>query len=414
MTTMIEEETETEQEAPEKTPGTDVVLHRSTTPLAAPAQSWEALSAQARELAESRMIPTQYYRKPADICVAGLMGAELGLPLMVSLRHVHVINGKPGLSAEAMNMLIRQAGHSITADVSSTGTKIRARRADNGDEMTFEFTLDDAARAKLILKQNDGSFRAAQGKDVWVQYPAAMCWARALSQVARMLFPDVLTGIGHTPEEIGGDAGDGWIAAPAEVVEATRAEQEAAGSLWETILETFALLPDEGKNRVNGWLMRITKPDGEKAFPGGMRSVDPEQEPTQFLETLNQNCQRALREPKQSVETTAEEELDEVEEAEIVEEPTRTIGDVHAENLAADEPDDGGRSILNEDDDEGPMYEALIGSFAPGEVFSAAQAKDAVGWSGSGSVLRVRAALARQLEYGNIEKAGDDWTIPNV
>jgi hypothetical protein len=38
-------------------------------------------------------------------------------------------------------------------------------------------------------------------KQVWKAYPEAMLWARAVSQLCRMLFPDCFAGGTYTPEE---------------------------------------------------------------------------------------------------------------------------------------------------------------------------------------------------------------------
>jgi hypothetical protein len=123
-------------------------------------------------------------------------GRELGLGDMASLRHVHVIDGKPGYSAEIMVVLARRAGHSITGEVDATRALVRGRRADNGDEMTCEWTLDMAQKAGLL------------SKSVWQKYPQSLLWARAVSQLCRMLFADCFAGATYVPEELEESAGE--------------------------------------------------------------------------------------------------------------------------------------------------------------------------------------------------------------
>lgn len=127
-------------------------------------------------------------------CVA--TGRALGIPDMAALRSIHIVDGKATFSAELMVSLVRRAGHSITGEVGDQTVKVRGKRGDNGDELTVEWTLDMAKRAGL------------QGKQNWQRYPEAMLWARAVSQLCRMLFPDVFIGATYTPEEIGADATD--------------------------------------------------------------------------------------------------------------------------------------------------------------------------------------------------------------
>lgn len=118
-------------------------------------------------------------------------GRALGLPDMAALRSIHIVDGKATFSAELMVSLVRRAGHSITGTSAEGSATVTGRRGDNGDEMTVTWTLAMAERAGLKGKQN------------WQRYPEAMLWARAVSQLCRMLFPDVFIGATYTPEEIG-------------------------------------------------------------------------------------------------------------------------------------------------------------------------------------------------------------------
>lgn len=120
-------------------------------------------------------------------CVA--TGRALGLPDMSALRSINIIDGKAAFSSELMVQLVRSRGHSITGDVSGDEACVRGKRLDNGDEMTCTWTLEMAQRAGLLNKQN------------WKQYPEAMLWARAVSQLCRMLFADCFAGATYTDEE---------------------------------------------------------------------------------------------------------------------------------------------------------------------------------------------------------------------
>lgn len=121
-------------------------------------------------------------------CVA--TGRALGVADMTALRSIHIIDGKATFSAELMVQLVRAHGHSITGEVGSGAATVRGRRSDNGDEMQSTWTLEMADRAGLLNKQN------------WKRYPEAMLWARAASQLCRMLFADCFAGSTYTPEEI--------------------------------------------------------------------------------------------------------------------------------------------------------------------------------------------------------------------
>ncbi len=160
---------------------------------------------QADVLARSNLVPKAFRGKPADVLVAMMLGNELGLGPMATMSMVDVIEGNATLNAEGKVSLVRKAGHSINGEALATKAVAQGRRKDTGDEMTVEWTIEMASRAGLANKQ------------VWKQYPEAMLWSRAVSQLCRMLFPDVLVGLSYTPEEVEAFTGDGTVSPPANV-----------------------------------------------------------------------------------------------------------------------------------------------------------------------------------------------------
>lgn len=95
----------------------------------------------------------------------------------------YYVQGKVEMSSQMMNRLIRSKGHSIRQGDNSSKTccVLHGKRADNGDSWTVSFDIEDAKRAG-IYKPNG----------VWEKYPSVMCFNRALSMLARQLFPDVI------------------------------------------------------------------------------------------------------------------------------------------------------------------------------------------------------------------------------
>jgi hypothetical protein len=96
---------------------------------------------------------------------------------------LYFVNGKVEMSSQMMIQLIRQAGHSVTKDKRSDDTIciLHGKRKDNGDTWTESFSIEDAKRAGIY-------------KNVWEKYPRNMMFARALSNLARQLFPDTIKG----------------------------------------------------------------------------------------------------------------------------------------------------------------------------------------------------------------------------
>jgi hypothetical protein len=160
-----------------------------------PAQ-WEQLRELATAAHKSGMLPTSI-RNPEAAAIVALKGYELGLTFMEAFAHIHVINGKPTISREMMETLVLQniPGAAIEfVELRDPAGKFLGMRAEgrrpNRKPASWTFTLEDAARANLL------------GKDVWKQYPQAMCLNRAISALCRAYFPDGLRGCSYTPEEL--------------------------------------------------------------------------------------------------------------------------------------------------------------------------------------------------------------------
>ena len=126
--------------------------------------------------------------------------------------------------------LVRVAGHSVTVDATDEQARAVGTRVDTGDTHTAVFTLADAAAAGLANKRN------------WKQYPTAMLTWRAVSQLCRVLFPDVVLGAGYVPEELGAEVTQGGEVAEIQAVEPF--EVLEVGSL--------AISPSDAKNELLG------------------------------------------------------------------------------------------------------------------------------------------------------------------
>lgn len=104
---------------------------------------------------------------------------------------MYYVQGKVEMSATTMNELIRggKFKHSISKDRKSDDTIciLHGKRADNGDTWTESFSIEDAKKAGIYRNQ-------------WIKYPRDMLFARALSRLARQLFPDVIHGCYVTGE----------------------------------------------------------------------------------------------------------------------------------------------------------------------------------------------------------------------
>jgi hypothetical protein len=142
----------------------------------------------ATTLAKSTMIPAAFRAKPIDAFVVILQGQELGLSPMQSLNSIVVIQGKPTLSAQLMLALCRAKikDFSLSVKQEAESVTVTGKRGDDSFESTWG--KDKAAAMGLL------------GKDNYKKQLVTMLRWRAISEVCRVLCPDVLMGVYATEE----------------------------------------------------------------------------------------------------------------------------------------------------------------------------------------------------------------------
>ena len=126
-----------------------------------------------------------------------MYGQELGLPPMAARSSIHVIQGKPTLSSNAMATALDNHpsyDYVVTESTNEVCTIEFYKKRDIQwlKRGTSTFTFDDAKRAQLI--------KAGGG---WIKYPKAMLFARCISQGIRMYAPGCFSQPVYTPEELG-------------------------------------------------------------------------------------------------------------------------------------------------------------------------------------------------------------------
>lgn len=167
-----------------------LVLHQSNVPNQHEMMVYHTMAEQA--------VTSKMYKplgEKAGVMMIMLAARELGIPPMQALNGgLNIIQGKVEISAKMMNAMIRKAGHIIkTIETTETKCTLKGKRTDRDEEETVTYTLQEAQNAGLV--KNGGA---------WTKCPIDMCYARALSRLARRLFSDVI-GMGYVSGEISGN-----------------------------------------------------------------------------------------------------------------------------------------------------------------------------------------------------------------
>lgn len=165
--------------------------------LVAKAKEMDAAWTIAQRLSQTAFVPASFRGKVAETAAAIIAGAEMGMPLMASLRSIDVIDGTPALRVLAMRAMVIRAGHKLWVEESSSQRAVvKGHRRDDADHVTTStWDMQKATTAQLVQRAN------------WKKYPEAMLIARATADVIRQIAPEVILGLPYSAEEVGDGAG---------------------------------------------------------------------------------------------------------------------------------------------------------------------------------------------------------------
>lgn len=159
----------------------------------------ERLKAQTILLVKGNLLPDALKGKAEAVMTVLLYGHELGISPVRAINAIHVIEGRPSISANLMLTLVRERIPGFQLEVveaSPTVNTIRHRRHKDDDWQTSTYTIDEANMADLVKPTKNGN------KSNWLKHPTDMLFARNVSRVCRWNYSDVLAGMVHTPEEL--------------------------------------------------------------------------------------------------------------------------------------------------------------------------------------------------------------------
>ncbi len=147
-------------------------------------------------------------RDAAQAIVKIMYGRELGFSPVISMSGIHIIEGKPALSANLMGAMIKRSG------------KYNYRVAELTDtNCTLQFTEQGVDVGVSSFSKGDAEKAGVWGRNTWGKYPRNMMFARALSNGLKMFCPDLSMCPIYNPEEMGAEVnGEGEVVSlPASV-----------------------------------------------------------------------------------------------------------------------------------------------------------------------------------------------------
>lgn len=176
-------------------PPTDVPETYREDPTGGRLVAWAAAAQAANQLAKALVtttfVPKDFAGNVGDATAAVLMGDELGLSPLASLRSIFVVHGTPAMYARTMVALAQAHGHEIWTEIDTTDkVTVCGRRRGSDKVERSEWTIARARKAGYTTNKK------------YDTNPQEMLWAKAASTVARKVAADVLAGVPYSVEDL--------------------------------------------------------------------------------------------------------------------------------------------------------------------------------------------------------------------
>lgn len=227
-----------------------------------------------------------------DAAVLIMTGMELGLSPMAAIRGIHVVKGKPVLSADLMSAVVQRRSDvceylTVTVMSPERATVITKRRG-SPSQVEMTWTMEDARRAGIT------------GNPTWKKFPAAMLKARVVAQLCRAVYPDLVLGL-YTKDEItSGAEVDAQDLPDVDVVDAEIVEEIVEDAAPLTPMDDYDALIKEAQlttpqqlnfKSIVEWRFEVTTleevPANKlKALNRKLRGMEPDKRRTYIIDTI--------------------------------------------------------------------------------------------------------------------------------
>jgi 5'-3' exonuclease len=151
-----------------------------------PRQAWGVANA----LYKSRLFGD--FPNPEAILAIVMTGRSLGMDTVASLRGFHLIKGKPSMSAQLIVGIVKRSpfcSYFRLVETTDDHATWETKRRDEPEPTRMTYSIQDAQRAGLT------------GNDQWKKRPRTMLQWRAGTELARAVYPDLVSGL-YSVEEM--------------------------------------------------------------------------------------------------------------------------------------------------------------------------------------------------------------------
>ena len=154
---------------------------------------------QAKFLSNSTIVPVQYQRKPENCYIAIDMANRMGVPVMMVMQNLYIVQGKPSWSGTAIKSMLENSGkfedletvYVGQPNTDNWGAFVTAKLKKNGKVLK-------GATVTIKTAKDEGWYNKTGSK--WKTMPELMLTYRANAWCARQFAPELLMGLQSVEE----------------------------------------------------------------------------------------------------------------------------------------------------------------------------------------------------------------------
>jgi hypothetical protein len=178
-----------------------VIKEENQMPIVREEMTLTKLMDMANTLSKSTIVPISYQNRPENCLIALDMANRMGVSPMVVMQNLHVIQGKPSWSGQAIASMVKNnprfkdvhLTYVGERDKDNWGAYVSAVDVRSGKELT-------GATVTLAISKKEGWYQKTGSK--WQTMPELMLAYRAYAWFGRVYCPEIMMGLQSTEEVV--------------------------------------------------------------------------------------------------------------------------------------------------------------------------------------------------------------------
>ena len=213
-----------------------------------------------------------------------LSGRDLGVPMSVAIRSIHIIKGKPGYSADLLAALALRVPGAKMEPIEQTS-----------DRVTFEIWRPGWKEARHVsYTMEDAKVAGLTSSQMYRKFPRQMLTARCKAEAARLLSPETVANL-YTPDELGAAVDEEGVPVSTEVTVLEPAKASTTPAPRLSLTQATATEPPQRRDAPPPPQLTVEPPKPAARPQGAPREQETHKLHTDFSEHAQEYADNCLR-----------------------------------------------------------------------------------------------------------------------